>query len=438
MILYKYTRIIIFQNSNRTNIKKVSTMSNFLSRLNIDMEKKTFSFLLVFMIIFFGIDIVSVLLTTPSGIWVVFLYGIPLILTLIIAGVVIDKLAKRTWFLLLLIPEGLLTLVLGISITDPTANTILWIFLGIFSGFTIAALLGFFADMTKQDQRGKVAGLVCGLSFLVAAILLSWISSTVFAANVLMYLFAIIKLAGGGISFYLLIRKPESGGEAPTKFQGTGQGFLGYLKQAYSFIWTDKKFRIYFIAFALIWVAQGIYAPIGGFGQVSPPNFQQIASIGFAAGALFLIMMGSVVDQHGRKQMLLYGTILAILSFLSSYFPLGAVFLAGLPLLIAIILVFLGDIAPSDGKARYYSIFLMINLLGFLIGVIIGLAIGVGSVGVVVACIIITAIALVLILLKGEESLEISGFKASEPTSPAPTTVSENPSPAPTTVSEQP
>ena len=413
-------------------------MSNFLSRLNIDMEKKTFSFLMVFMIIFLGIDIVSILLIQLSGFWIVFLYVIPLIITLIIAGVIIDKLAKRTWFLLLLIPEGLLTIVLGISITDPTSNTILWIFIGILSGFTIAALLGYSADVTKQDQRGKIAGLVCGLAWLVAAILLSWVSSTVFSANVLMILFGIIKLAGGGISFYLLIRKSESGGEAPTKYQPTGHGFLGYLKESYSFIWTDKKFRYYFIAFALIWVAQGIYAPIGGFGQVSYMNFQQIASIGFAAGALFLIMTGSMVDQHGRKQMIIYGTILAILSFLSSYFSLGAVFLAGLPLLITIILVFLSDIAPSDAKGRYYSIFLMVNFLGFLIGVIIGLAIGVGSPGVVLACSIITAIALVLILLKGEESLETSGFKVHEEISSPPTTVREEISPAPTTVSENP
>ena len=402
-------------------------MSNFLSRLNIDMEKRTFSFLLVFLIIFLGIDMVSILIIQLSGFWVIFLYGIPLILTLIIAGVIIDKLAKRTWFLLLLIPEGLLTLVLGMNISDPVTNTILWIFIGIFSGFTIVALLGFFTDMTKQDQRGKVAGLVFGLAWLVAAIILSWFSSTLFAANVLMYLFAIIKLAGGGISFYLLIRKSESGGESPTKFQATGQGFLGYLKESYSFIWADKKFRLYLIAFVLIWVAQGIYTPIGGFGQVSPPIYQQIASIGFAAGGLFLIMTGSVIDQHGRKVMLIYGTILTLFSFLSSYFPLGAVFLAGLPLLIAIILVFLGDIAPSDAKGRYYSIFLMVNFLGFLIGVIIGLAIGTGSVGVVLACIIITAIALVLILLKGEESLETSGIKISEKISPATTTVIDQP-----------
>jgi len=134
-----------------------------------------------------------------------------------------------------------------------------------------------------------------------------------------------------------------------------------------------------------------------------------------------------VIDQHGRKVMLIYGTILTLFSFLSSYFPLGAVFLAGLPLLIAIILVFLGDIAPSDAKGRYYSIFLMVNFLGFLIGVIIGLAIGTGSVGVVLACIIITAIALVLILLKGEESLETSGIKISEKISPATTTVIDQP-----------
>lgn len=397
------------------------------------MEKKTFSFLMIFLIIFFGIDIVSILIPL-TGIWVVFPYIIPLIITLILSGVIIDKLAKRTWFLLLLIPEGLLTLVLGINITDPTTFTVLWIFIGIFSGFTIVAILGFFADMTKLDQRGKVAGLVCGLAWLVAAILLSWVSSTIFSANALLILFAIIKLAGGGISFYLLIRKSEPVGEAPTKHQATGQGFLGYLKDSYSFIWTDKKFFLYFIAFILIWVAQGIYTPIGGLGQAPPSNYQSIASIGLAAGSLFLITTGSLMDQHGRKHMLIYGSILATLCFLSYYFPLGAVFLAGIPLTISTILVLLADLAPNDARGRYYSIFLLANFLAYLIGFIIGLATvnaaswtidGGGWVS--FACIIITALALVLILLKGAESLETSGFKVSEPTSPPPTTVSKTP-----------
>jgi len=400
-------------------------MSNFLSRLNIEMEKKAFSFLLVFVIIFLGIDMVSILMVQISGSWVIFLYVIPLIITLIISGVIIDKLAKRTWFLLLLIPEGLLTIVLGSNITDPTTNAILWIFLGIFSGFTIVALLGFFADMTKPDQRGKVAGLVCGIAWLVAAVILSWGSSTIFAPNILMYMFAIVKLIGGGISVYFLFKKTEAVGESSTQFQTTRQGFIGYLKDSYSFIWADKKFRTYFIAFILIWVAQGIYAPIGGFGQLNFSSYQEMASIGFAAGGLFLIMIGPVIDQHGRKHMLIYGIILAILSFSSSYFPIGAVFLAGIPLLFSVILVFLGDIAPSDAKGRYYSIFLLANFLAFLIGVIIGLAITPGSAGVILACIIITILALVLILWKGQESLDTTGLKLREKITPVTTTVIE-------------
>jgi MFS family permease len=81
-----------------------------------------------------------------------------------------------------------------------------------------------------------------------------------------------------------------------------------------------------------------------------------MASIGFAAGGLFLIMTGFVIDQQGRKHMLIYGTILTLLSFLSYYFSLGAVFISGIPLLITTIFIMLGDIAPSDARGRYYSI----------------------------------------------------------------------------------
>jgi len=400
-------------------------MSNFLSRLNIEMEKRVFSFLLVFLIIFFGVDITTILIINLKAVdfQVIYWFIIPLIITLIFAGVIIDKAGKCTWFLILLIPEGLLTIVLGINVTDPTTEAILWVLIAILAGFTMVAILGFFVDKTAMNQRGKVGGLVFGIAWVVAAVLLSWYSSGIyqnnpFAASLLLYIFAIIKLIGGGISIYLLIRKTEAPGESSVSFQASQPGFVEYLKESYRFIWADKKFILYLIAFILIWMAQGIYTPIGGFRQVPPAPYQSMASIGFAAGSLFLITTGAVIDQQGRKQMLIYGTILAVISFLSCYFPLGDVFLAGFSLVIATIIILLGDIAPGDAKGRYYSIFLLSNFLAFLIGYIIGSASTSNLDWVVLACIIITAIALLLIFWKGQESIETSGVKLREKFTP--------------------
>ncbi|MFX1296917.1 MAG: hypothetical protein ACFFD2_18925, partial [Promethearchaeota archaeon] len=121
-------------------------MSNFLERLEIEMEKKHFSFLLIFFITFLAVDIVSIIIIQIQF-TIIYLYLIPLIIVLIFAGLIIDK-RRRAIFLLLLIPEGFLTLILAF-VTDPFSIGILWVFIGVFSGFTIKALLGYFADITN-------------------------------------------------------------------------------------------------------------------------------------------------------------------------------------------------------------------------------------------------------------------------------------------------
>jgi len=379
-------------------------LSNFLSRIGIEIEKKIFSFLLIFLIIFLGIDLVTIIMGQISVCPVIIWYLIPLIISLIVAGVIIDKVGKRSIFLLLLIPEGLLTLVLGFNVTNPTASVILWIFIGIFSGFSISSLLGFFVDTTELEHRGKVAGFIGGIAWLVAGVVLSYSISSIFSASILMFAFAVIKLVGGGMAIYILFAKVEEKKDI-IKHQSTSQGFISYLKSSYGFLWADKKYIIYLIAFVMVWVAQGIFMPIGGLGQAPPQNYQQIASIGFAAGGIFLILSGFLIDEKGRKEVLIYGAILAAISFISYYFPLGAVFLSGLPVLLTTIIVLLGDIAPSDAKARYYSVFLLFSLLAFLIGYIIGIIIT-PSQWVALGCIIITAFALLLIFLKGAKSPE--------------------------------
>ncbi len=385
-------------------------MSNFLKRLEIDMETKIFSFLVIFFTVFLGIDIVSIIMVQIPTFSIIYWYIIPLIVTLIIAGVVIDKVVssmrRRAMFLLLLIPEGFLTIILGFNIGNATAQAILWIFIGVFSGFTIVSILALFLDTTSQEQRGKVAGLISGIAWLVAAVLLSWIGSTIFAPEIVMFVFAAVKLAGGAVSVYLLFRKSEETSESLVKFQSTS-GIGGLLKDSYKFIWSDKKFLRYLIAFILIWVAQGIFVPIGGAGQFTYQSYQQMASIGFAAGGFLLIVSGYVLDKEGRKRILFIGGFLATISFVSYYFLLGAVFLGGISMLVTTIIVILGDLAPSDAKGRYCSIFLLFNFGAFFVGFLIGLILGGGyqvngSPFVALACLIITAIALIFIYFKGE------------------------------------
>ncbi|NVM55316.1 MAG: MFS transporter [Candidatus Helarchaeota archaeon] len=400
-------------------------MPNILNRLEIEIEKKVFSFLLVFFIIFFGIDVVSVIMIEieRGGFWILFWYLIPLFITLLFSGLIVDN-RRRAWFLILLIPEGLLTLVLAFVINDTVALSILWVFLGIISGFTITAMLAFFADVTKMEQRGKIAGLISGIAWIISAIVLSWHSSTIFAPNILMVAFGIIKLIGAGIAIYILIAKTDETIAPVMKSESTDEGFLQSIVSTYNFLWGNQKFRTYLIAFMLIWLTQGIFLPIGGFGQTSYPYYQEIASIGFAAGGLFLVVSGFLLDK-GRKQVLVYGAILGTISFLSYYFPIGAVFLAGLPILITTIIIVLGDISPQDERGRYYSVFLSLNLVAFFIGFFIGYGLGGGyhvggSPWVALTCLIITGIGLLLIYLWGKESnLEEVSFPPSEP-SPAP------------------
>ncbi|MHA1357335.1 MAG: MFS transporter [Candidatus Helarchaeota archaeon] len=403
-------------------------MSNFLSRLEIEMEKKIFSFLIIFFLVFIGIDIFSLIMVSLASFWIIYWYLIPLIVTLVVSGVIIDKVVAsmrgRAAFLLLLIPEGALTMVLGINIVSPTTQAILWIFIGILSGFTIVSILAFLADITTMEQRGKVAGFITGIAWMFAAVFLSWISSTIVAPSIIIFIFALIKIAGGAVSVYIFFAESEGSGSDIVNFQSSSPGFGGLLKESYKFIWTDKKFLLYMVAFMLLWLAQGIYLPIGGRGQTLYQSYQQIASIGFAAGALFLIISGFLLDTQGRKQILVYGILLTTISFLSYYFPIGSVFLSGFVISLTTIIVVLGDLAPSDAKGRYYSIFFLSNFTAFLVGFLLGLIIGNGYgfqlgnyTSVALACVIISAIAFVLIYLKGAEPEEPSETPSVFPTS---------------------
>ncbi len=404
-------------------------MSNFLDRLEIQMEKKIFSFLLIFLIIFLGVDVVSIIIvqlqTTPTlSANIIYVYLIPLIITLIFAGAIVDR-ARRSWFLLLLIPEGLLTFVLAFNIGNLAVESILWVFIGILSGFTIVGMLAFFADVTKMEQRGKTAGIISGFAWIVAATALSWYSSTIFVPMVLIIAFAIVKLIGAALSVYILFAKTEETIESVPTTPSEGRTILDVIQESYGFVWDNPKFRIYLISFVLIFLAQGIFLPVGGAGQTSAQDYRSMASIGFAAAALFLLIGGPILDK-GRKQILFYGSILAVISFLSYFFPVGAVFLAGFAVLIVAIIIVISDIAPPDRRARYYSVFLSLNLLTFFLGYLIGNGAGgsTASPWVAFACAVITGLALLFIYLWGEETnLEEVTF----PTSPTSFSIDTSP-----------
>lgn len=402
-------------------------MPNFLERLEIEMEKKTFSFLLVFFIIFLGVDVVSIVMVTLQTVSLIYWYLIPLIVTLLFTGVIIEN-RKRSWFLLLLIPEGALTLVVAF-VSDPIGLAILWIFIGVFSGFTITALLAYFADVTKIEQRGKIAGVITGIAWIVSGILLSWFSSGLFAPTAVAFIvsLAILKLTGAGITIYILFSGSE---EKPIPAPESGdQGIMDKILTTFDFLWANSKYRTYLVACFFIFVAQGIFLPSGGAGQIAPQNYQQIASIGFAVGGLVLILSGVVLDKS-RKQVIFFGAILSAISFLAFFFPMGAVFLAGFSIVITTIIIILADLAPPNFRARYYSVFLLVSFIGLLIGYWIGLA-AMNSPWIVLVCVILTAIGILLIQLFGDESnLEDVSFPATPTPSPIDTTT---PTTTPTT-----
>ena len=373
---------------------------------------------------------------------------------MVISGVIIDKVGKRSWFLLLLIPEGLLTLVGGFNVGNALVLTILWIFIGILAGFTITGLLGFFIDHTEREHRGKIAGIITGIAWLIAAVGLSYFISALFSAAVLMFTFAVLKLVGGGIAVYTLFSKMEEKSETIVKRQSAAQGFGPYLKESYEFLWADKKFILYLVAFVMVWIAQGLFLPIGGSGQVPAQSYQQIASIGLAAGGLFLILSGFLIDDKGREEVLIYGGFLAAISFISYYFPLGAVFLSGIPVLMTTIIVVLGDIAPPDAKGRYFSVFLLFNFVALFVSWVIGSNL-VASQWIALTCIIISTVALIFIYLWGAKTLEgadldyverpVSAITApiiesssSEPTDTSETSTSEPPTSEPSSSEENP
>ena len=95
---------------------------------------------------------------------------ITLVISSILSGFIIDKLAKRVSIILISsFLSGLVTLVF-FFIDDLLFLLPISFLLGIIAGFSPPAIGAFFADHTFQDDRGRILGVSLGFSMLFAFI----------------------------------------------------------------------------------------------------------------------------------------------------------------------------------------------------------------------------------------------------------------------------
>ncbi|MBD3229764.1 MAG: MFS transporter [Candidatus Lokiarchaeota archaeon] len=370
-------------------------------------NKKHFIYMLIF-ILTFAISFMLAEIIVDS----IYFFGIPFIITLIISGVLIDK-GHRLWFMVLLLGEGALIIVLALSYQTIFARNILFILLGILSGFTTCGLMANFADHTDEQfgnlNRSTVAGFIFSITWIIIAAAISaylrYSRAPLDPINQWVYIgllifFGGVKFAGGICTIIIWITEGEA--KSIIKYEMTG-GVKGFFKDSFWFIISDKKYFTYWISYMLVWISQGMLSlltiPTGGL------SFLEISTYGFATGGLILVAGGYMIDKIGRKNMVIYGMILTTASFIVYIFDMGAVLTSGIAILVSTIFVIIADLAPADSRGRYSGIFIGLLLLGFLIGQIIGLgATTTNTFAYFIAGAILCGIGLILVLIFGKDT----------------------------------
>jgi len=265
-----------------------------------------------------------------------------------IIGAIISNKVNRIKFLYLWIFFGTFVSALPALYNNPTVMEmpIFAILFGISVGLGLPSVLAYFADFTSVENRGLTSGVIF-LAINLTAIVIFAIGSV--TPNIALTSVILAVWRAFGLLVYFLKPKEKIVSETKTK-------------ESFKFIYNNKSFLLYFVAWFMFMLVDRSEAPMLRF-FVNDPIYFALAPIIGSVSALVACLLA---DRVGRKRIIIcsyatFGIAYAAIGIapdlaLSRYFFLAVESTSSGILVAIFVLLLWGDLSKYGAREKYYAI----------------------------------------------------------------------------------
>jgi len=265
-----------------------------------------------------------------------------------IIGAIISNKVNRIKFLYLWIFFGIFVSALPALYNNPTVMEmpIFAILFGISVGLGLPSVLSYFADFTSVENRGLTSGVIF-LAINLTAIVIFAIGSV--TPNIALTSVILAVWRAFGLLVYFLKPKEKIVSETKTK-------------ESFKFIYNNKSFLLYFVAWFMFMLVDRSEAPMLRF-FVNDPIYFALAPIIGSVSALVACLLA---DRVGRKRIIIcsyatFGIAYAAIGIapdlaLSRYFFLAVESTSSGILVAIFVLLLWGDLSKYGAREKYYAI----------------------------------------------------------------------------------
>jgi MFS family permease len=288
-----------------------------------------------------------------------------------------SKLQKRTTFLFFWTMIGVissLSLPL-INVNTPSGAIAISFLFSASLGLGLAACTAFFADCTRTENRGKLAGITMFLLMGLGVLMMSLVTEDILSTTLILALWRAL-----GLIPFLFIHLHEDQTQKKKDIP-----FTSIIK--------ERSFILYAIPWTMLLLVNYLFMPIGT--EVYGENFLFVSVIieNVLAG-VFAIIGGFLCDIVGRKRVSITGFVILGLGYaflgmyplniLSWYFYMVADGIAWGMLCVIFLFTIWGDLSSDRSSEKYYALaslpYLLSNFLRFSAGSFIASTISVYAV----------------------------------------------------------
>lgn len=288
-------------------------------------------------------------LTNTETLVVFSLFYVGVACSALLNPIVAKKFRSRDFFLLFWTFIGVLATLslLFMRISMPSSAFVTTFFVGFSTGIGLPSCLGYFADNTMVDNRGKMGG----IAWATAGIGTLLLATLFLTADTVEAILMLTVLRAAGLLFFLF--RPKKMPPAPEQ------------NPSYSSILTDSHILLYLVPWVMFCLINWIESPLveNLFGK---EFFNTVTFVEFAISGVFAFVGGLLSDLVGRKRIIITGFIFlgieyALLSFgqeltISRYIY---IFLDGISwgmFAVVFFTVLWGDLGEHWVKEKYYVV----------------------------------------------------------------------------------
>ena len=290
----------------------------------------------------------------------IIIFLVCIVISAFIGSIIVEKVNRRK-FLLFWIVFGILATFPIFFFRGDEFLIIFAILAGSSFGLGFPSCQAFIADSTTPEERGRVAGIVILVSFVLVIFSFFMVSALALESTGILLLSILIKSIGF-LSLALDPIKRPKGKPKPWR------AVLG-----------SKDFNYYLLAYVLFNVAAGLVSLLWQ-GLPPTPPYDDVTRIGGAIRlvglGVFAIIAGVMADRIGRKKPILLGLIMlgaayAVVGLLTSpetYFVNLMLSAMAWGVIMVVYLVVPGDLSYPGSTERYYTVGWVLPLI-FNIGI---------------------------------------------------------------------